>query len=173
VNRPSTLSWSCLTSCARASGLKIPCESNQRQNGEHGSCHDGARVIGVVSRSVVGRAATATSERMDATAGETALNSEAAGTRPVPSMSGETCKPAPVSAASSRKQQCSTTGVTSRERPASNCSSGGGLGIQQPGSNTRGEPASFPCRLPAPSGRARDRAMCPAVARSFYKGRAA
>jgi hypothetical protein len=41
-------------------------------------------------------------------------------------------------------------------------SSGGGLGIHQPGSNTRG--GFFAAT--APSGRARDRAMCPAAARS-------
>ena len=42
-------------------------------------------------------------------------------------------------------------------------SSGGGLGIHQPGSNTRGG-----CMYAtAPSGRARDRAKCPAAARSF------
>ncbi len=47
-------------------------------------------------------------------------------------------------------------------------SSGGGLGIHEPGSNTRG----FASRRQSPSGRARNRAMCPAVARSFV-GRAA
>lgn len=41
-------------------------------------------------------------------------------------------------------------------------SSGDGLGIHQPGSNTRG--GFFTAT--APSGRARDRAKCPAVARS-------
>jgi len=47
-------------------------------------------------------------------------------------------------------------------RAPSGFSSGDGLGIQQPGSNTRG--FAF-MRQPA-SGRARDRAMCPAVARN-------
>jgi len=69
---PMKRSWSCSTSCGRASGLKIPCESNQRQNGEHGHQQKQARVIGVASRSVVGRSATATSEIMDVTGGESA-----------------------------------------------------------------------------------------------------
>jgi hypothetical protein len=43
--------------------------------------------------------------------------------------------------------------------------SGGGLGIQQPGSMTRGTRA----KVQTPSGRARNRAMCPAVARSFER----
>ena len=47
-------------------------------------------------------------------------------------------------------------------------SSGGGLGIQEPGSITRGTRA----KVKTPSGRARDRAMCPAAARSI-QGRAA
>jgi hypothetical protein len=47
-------------------------------------------------------------------------------------------------------------------------SSGDGLGIQQPGSMTRG----FASLRQPPSGRARDRAMCPAVAR-FIDRRAA
>jgi hypothetical protein len=42
------------------------------------------------------------------------------------------------------------------------CSSGDGLGILQPGSMTRGDRFA----MTAPSGRARDRAICPAVARS-------
>jgi hypothetical protein len=50
----------------------------------------------------------------------------------------------------------------------SGSSSGDGLGIHQPGSNTRGTRA----KVKTPSGRARDRAMCPAVAR-FIQGRAA
>ena len=44
-------------------------------------------------------------------------------------------------------------------------SSGGGLGIHEPGSNTRG----FASRRQSPSGRARDRAICPAVARSIAR----
>lgn len=56
--------------------------------------------------------------------------------------------------------------VSSNLTPAT--SSGDGLGIHQPGSMTRGFASP---RQPA-SGRARDRAMCPAVARSFA-GRAA
>ena len=40
---------------------------------------------------------------------------EAAGKRPVPSMSPEPCKPAPVSAASTGRQQCITMGVTAGE----------------------------------------------------------
>jgi len=51
---------------------------------------------------------------------------------------------------------------------ATNSSSGDGLGIQQPGSMTRG----FASRRQPPSGRARDRATCPAVAR-FIERRAA
>lgn len=51
---------------------------------------------------------------------------------------------------------------------ATNFSSGDGLGIHQPGSMTRGTRA----KVKTPSGRARDRAMCPAVARSI-EGRAA
>lgn len=45
-------------------------------------------------------------------------------------------------------------------------SSGGGLGIHQPGSNTRG----FAFERQPASGRARDRAMCPAVARNSFHG---
>lgn len=45
-------------------------------------------------------------------------------------------------------------------------SSGDGLGIQQPGSMTWGDRLA----MPAPSGRARDRAICPAVARSSTMG---
>lgn len=45
--------------------------------------------------------------------------------------------------------------------PPSESSSGDGLGIHQPGSMTRG----FAIVLQSPSGRARDRAICPAVAR--------
>ncbi len=56
--------------------------------------------------------------------------------------------------------------VSSNLTPAT--SSGGGLGIHQPGSMTRGGDLL----ATAPSGRARLRAMCPAVARSFA-GRAA
>lgn len=52
--------------------------------------------------------------------------------------------------------------------PPSESSSGDGLGIHQPGSMTRG----FASRRQPPSGRARDRAICPAVAR-FIRGRAA
>ena len=43
-------------------------------------------------------------------------------------------------------------------------SSGDGLGIQQPGSMTWGDRLA----MPAPSGRARDRAICPAVARNLF-----
>lgn len=46
--------------------------------------------------------------------------------------------------------------------------SGDGLGIHQPGSNTRGTRA----KVQTPSGRAAEAATCPAVARSF-EGRAA
>ncbi|EJN11802.1 hypothetical protein PMI42_04815 [Bradyrhizobium sp. YR681] len=51
---------------------------------------------------------------------------------------------------------------------AAQFSSDDGLGIHQPGSMTRGTRA----KVQTPSGRARDRAMCPAVVRSFA-GRAA
>lgn len=49
-----------------------------------------------------------------------------------------------------------------------NFSSRGGLGIHQPGSNTRGDRLGA---MTAPSGRARDRAKCPAAAR-FNSSRA-
>lgn len=55
----------------------------------------------------------------------------------------------------------SENGHDRSERRSLNFSSGDGLGIQQPGSMTRGFASQ---RQPA-SGRARDRAMCPAVAR--------
>jgi len=58
------------------------------------------------------------------------------------------------------------TAVNCRDRRSPQFSSGDGLGIQQPGSMTRG----FASRRQPPSGRARDRAMCPAVAR-FIQGR--
>lgn len=57
--------------------------------------------------------------------------------------------------------------VTGR-RDGHEFSSGGGLGIHEPGSNTRG-----PASRPSPSGRARDRVICPAVARSFFSRGAA
>jgi hypothetical protein len=44
--------------------------------------------------------------------------------------------------------------------------SGDGLGIHQPGSNTQG----FAIQHQAPSGRARNRAKCPAVTRSPSRG---
>ena len=47
---------------------------------------------------------------------------------------------------------------------STNHSSRGGLGIHEPGSNTRG----FACWRQPASGRARDRAMCPAAARCFF-----
>ena len=49
-------------------------------------------------------------------------------------------------------------------------SSGGGLGIHEPGSMTWGF-QRLTQRDQSPSGRARDRAMCPAVARSSSRGR--
>lgn len=55
-----------------------------------------------------------------------------------------------------------------RSAPRDPFSSGDGLGIQQPGSNTLATRA----KVKGQSGRARDRAMCPAVAR-FSQGRAA
>lgn len=55
------------------------------------------------------------------------------------------------------------TGRGSCDSGALHSSSGRGLGIHQPGSNTRG----FAIAHQPPSGRARDRAMCPAAARSL------
>ena len=56
----------------------------------------------------------------------------------------------------------------SNPAPATNFSSGDGPGILEPGSMTWGDR----CAMPAPSGRARDRAICPAVARSFLRNAA-
>lgn len=56
--------------------------------------------------------------------------------------------------------------VSGVESLALNSSSGGGLGIHQPGSNTRG----FAASRQSPSGRAAEAATCPAVAR-FNQGR--
>lgn|SRR5579872_561503 len=53
--------------------------------------------------------------------------------------------------------------VTGRRDAHPSFSSGGGLGIHQPGSMTRG----FALQRQPASGRARDRAICPAVARSL------
>jgi len=50
-------------------------------------------------------------------------------------------------------------------RSSANSSSGDGLGNHQPGSHTWGGQV----RTPAPSGRARDRARCPAVARFIFR----
>lgn len=66
------------------------------------------------------------------------------------------------SPASASRQRGRFSRSTARGLSGANSSSGGGLGIQQPGSMTRGGSAA----TPAPSGRARDRAICPAVARS-------
>lgn len=67
-----------------------------------------------------------------------------------------------------RTSNVSELGVTGGESAAQIFSSGDGLGIHQPGSMTRG----FAFRRQPASGRARQRAMCPAVAR-FNQGRAA
>lgn len=62
-------------------------------------------------------------------------------------------------------QGCAAVAEGRGKRPT-HFSSGDGLGIQQPGSFKRGTRA----KVQTPSGRARDRAMCPAVAR-FIQGR--
>lgn len=67
-----------------------------------------------------------------------------------------------------RTSNVSERGVTGRRDGHPIQSSGDGLGIQQPGSMTRGTRA----KVKTPSGRARDRATCPAVAR-FIQRRAA
>lgn len=71
-------------------------------------------------------------------------------------------------ASSAMRQKRGNREARSAQGPAPHSSSGGGLGIHQPGSNTRGTRA----KVQTPSGRAAEAAMCPAVARSF-QGRAA
>jgi len=141
----------------------------------------------------------ATSEIMDATAGETAPNSEpGAGSQPVKSSvsnqranvsigvtAGETAhifsllslpetgvNPVPRGGlrvtcakmpAEGRTPFCrGHHGFESHTAAISNSS--GALGNLKPGSKTWGEPARNPCRLPAPSGRADESAISPAVA---------
>ncbi len=58
------------------------------------------------------------------------------------------------------------TSQSESNRSVSHFSSGAGPGIHQPGSMTWGDRTSA---MPAPSGRARDRAMCPAGARSIQR----
>jgi len=134
----------CTRSMARCLPNESQSESNQRHSGEPGPGTRNVRAIGVVSRPVTGRSVTATSERMDATGGESAATIF---------LQGRAARSAHV--AHNHKV------VSSNLTPAT--SSGDGLGIQQPGSMTRG----FASRRQPPSGRARDRAICPAVARSF------
>lgn len=59
------------------------------------------------------------------------------------------------------KRGAVTRCIAGKPGPQADFSSGDGLGIHQPGSITRGTRA----KVKTPSGRARDRAMCPAVAR--------
>ena len=112
-----------------------------------------AGVTGPVRRSTAGTGLrvgvssaglTATSEFMDVTAGETAPLS-VGWSSPVARLA--------------HNQEVASSNLA----PAT--SSGDGLGIHEPGSNTRGFAVM---RQPA-SGRARDRAICPAVARCFSK----
>ena len=71
-------------------------------------------------------------------------------------------------ASSRRRRSCSPTS-TWRLPATTNFSSGSGLGIHEPGSNTRG----FAIAHQPPSGRAAEAAMCPAAVRSFLAGRSA
>lgn len=147
--------------------LKCRCESNQRQSRNGWDQRSSRKTIyrrnGVVSRPVVGRAATATSERMDVTGGESAaLNlvdtAVTRNARPGVKVLGKT---------------------TYREllAPRLRRESGGVTPTAQMTQATEGRRAEVQgCaavvgkveRLPlnSKSGRARDRAMCPAVARS-------
>lgn len=125
-------------------------ESNQRQS-RNGWGHRPRKTIdrrnGVVSRRVAARTATATSEFMDVTAGETAR----------------------IQLRTALLQHLRGDGALSDVGSgAVRSASGDGLGIHQPGSNTRGTRA----KVQTPSGRAAEAATCPAVARSF-EGRAA
>jgi hypothetical protein len=85
----------------------------------------------------------ATSEFMDATAGETAPNSQV-----------RTCSTDAANRGQSRHEA-----VTAGRDRQPNFSSGDSLGIHEPGSITWGDRDA----MTAPSGRARDRAECPAV----------
>lgn len=100
-----------------------------------------------------------------------AHNLKVTGSNPVPATNhqfADACQPAPGSRAWGNCGH--TTFAFGHRAPlranASAFSSGDGLGILEPGSNTQGE---RPAALIALSGRARDRAICPAVARSDYR----
>lgn len=161
-------SWWCLTSYGPANGLESQAKEPKANAGS--AVTTWGRPVWVrVGSSLVG-SRTATSENMDATVGRDRQ----------PSL----CSANSFSALGSARgtsamlhpgaEDGSTTSLAGRdsgdraERRSSNFSSGDGLGIHQPGSMTRGFASP---RQPA-SGRARDRAKCPAVAR-FNQGRAA
>jgi len=121
-----------------------------------------------VGSSVVG-SRTATSERMDATAGETAPSFSSANSfSGIGSARGTSAMLHPGAEDGSTASLAGRDSGDRAERRSTISSSGDGLGILEPGSMTRG----FASRHQPPSGRARERAMCPAVARSFSVRRA-
>jgi len=143
---PMKRSWSCSTSCVRGSGHESQAKE-PKANARSAVATSGRLAMGS-SRPVTGRSVTATSERMDVTGGESAAQNSCVGGAAVARQS----------------HKLKVAGSI----PAPATSSGDGLGFHQPGSMTRG----FASLRQPPSGRARDRATCPAVAR-FIDGRAA
>lgn len=166
ANLPMKRSWSCSTSFDRGSGGEFqntaarPLEESASPVATEGlvSCRDhNSRGCAAGNAAQLGCEGNRLSRRPDrdegpwtaegVTAGETATNS---------------CSGGAAVARLAHNQEV----VGSIPTPAT--SSGDGLGIHQPGSNTRG--GSLPAT--APSGRAAEAATCPAVARS-NEGRAA
>lgn len=165
---PMKRSWSSWTNCDRASGRETSFGSANSfsaigsARGTSAMLHPGA---------VDGSTALALQAGTAVTAGETALNSSLFSAAQMREL---TCrlrmplvpegKPEAIGTRP-RRRNPRKFGRDSR-RDGNQFSSGDGLGNHQPGSMTRGFASQ---RQPA-SGRARDRAICPAVAR-FNEGR--
>ena len=136
---PMKRSWSCSTNCDRASGLEDYCPR-----------------CGVIESSCICNYILSR-ERMQR---------KHRATRPVDRCGFRSTLVAAVGVCRRNVEQGGRT-TADQELAAQSFSSGDGLGIQQPGSNTWG--GFF---VPtAPSGRADESAMCPAVARSYSSGR--
>jgi hypothetical protein len=178
ASRLTRRSWRCSTSCGPASGLECRSESNQRQDRSAGWPEAPVRS----SRSIpVGWVAS----RRDCRAAVCPRGDEPRGSIPAAGYAAlgrgsrnngslitgsgaglaiSDCKPEQLETDGDRMSELAAQHVTSADVAAPIdhfFSSGDGLGIHQPGSNTRGGDLV----ATAPSGRARDRAMCPAVAR--------
>jgi hypothetical protein len=156
--RPRSLSAS--RSWAKSFRIEFPSQAKQPEASARSAVTTSGRLAMGWSRPVTGRSVTATSERMDATGGESAATNCIGVV-----TSGEAAKR--LINVDLRSRVWVGPSVTRTSSPLRcNSSSGGGLGIQQPGSMTWGDRYA----MPAPSGRARDRAICPAAARSLITG---